>query len=116
MGPRWIGPYYGPRGVWAREFTGGLVSMNLKGSRPQILTAMDLGGDTLWKRISGANVTNATGGITLQLQDYDGIILLRHRPAYGKIYATPTRHRRPRLLFNRPYASFAMNISPFRPI
>jgi hypothetical protein len=74
---------YGPMGVWAREFDGGIAIMNPKGNGPVTLTIRDLGG-RIWKHFQGTEdpVTNngqdVTGSITLA--DRDGIILLRRHP------------------------------------
>src|SRR6185312_147042 len=71
---------YGPYGVWAREFQGGIAILNPKGNGPQTITLQDLGGFR-WKHINGSqdpetnNGQNVTGSITLA--DRDGIILLR---------------------------------------
>jgi hypothetical protein len=76
-GPRWA---YGPLGVWAREFAGGIAIVNPKGNGPQTITFQDLGG-AQWKHFNGTQdpATNdgqdITGDITLA--DRDGIILLR---------------------------------------
>lgn len=78
---RWTGSGHGTLGVWAREFANGLVILNPIGNGPVTITTTDLGGSTLWKRISGTqaptinNGQNVTSSITLQ--DRDGIILLR---------------------------------------
>jgi hypothetical protein len=71
---------YGPLGVWAREFEGGIAILNPKGNGPQTITLQDLGGFR-WKHINGSqdpgtnNGQNVSGSITLS--DRDGIILLR---------------------------------------
>jgi hypothetical protein len=76
-GPRWN---YGPLGVWAREFAGGIAILNPKGNGPQTLTLDDLGG-ARWKHLSGTqdpatnNGQNIMDNITLA--NRDGIILLR---------------------------------------
>jgi hypothetical protein len=74
---------YGPLGVWAREFEGGIAIMNPKGNGPVTLTIQDLGGQR-WKHFYGSqdpetnNGQDVTGSITLA--DRDGIILLRRHP------------------------------------
>lgn len=71
---------YGPYGVWAREFQGGIAILNPKGNGAQTITLQDLGGYQ-WKHINGSqdpainNGQDVTGSITLA--DRDGIILLR---------------------------------------
>jgi hypothetical protein len=81
---------YGPYGVWAREFQGGIAIMNPKGNGPQTITLRDLDG-YLWKHMSGSqnpetnNGQDVTGSITLA--DRDGIILLRRGYQH---HTTPT--------------------------
>ncbi|HYD83199.1 MAG TPA: putative glycoside hydrolase, partial [Opitutus sp.] len=77
-GPRW--PTKGTHGLWAREFSGGLVLMNPKGNGSQTVTISELGGNTVWKHIDGTQAavndgSNVTGNITLAARD--GLILLR---------------------------------------
>jgi len=74
---------YGPLGVWAREFEGGIAIMNPKGNGPVTLTIHDLGGQ-IWKHFLGTedpdtnDGQDVTGSITLA--DRDGVILLRRHP------------------------------------
>jgi hypothetical protein len=74
---RWA---YGPLGVWARNFSGGIAIVNPKGNGSQTLSLQDLGGPA-WKKIKGTqdpttnNGQDVDGSITLA--DRDGIILLR---------------------------------------
>lgn len=76
-GPRWA---YGPLGVWAREFEGGIAIVNPKGNGTQTVAFQDLGGPQ-WKHFKGTQdpVTNdgqeIFGDITLA--ERDGVILLR---------------------------------------
>ena len=84
---------YGPLGVWAREFEGGIAIMNPKGNGPVTLTIQDLGGQR-WKHFLGTedpdtnNGQDVTGSITLA--DRDGVILLRrHSLRDGKNHAVP---------------------------
>jgi len=74
---------YGPLGVWAREFEGGIAIMNPKGNGPVTLTIQDLGGYK-WKHLLGTqdpgtnNGQDVTDSITLS--DRDGVVLLRRHP------------------------------------
>ena len=74
---------YGPLGVWAREFEGGIAIMNPKGNGPVTLTIEDVGGER-WKHFYGSedpktnNGQDVTGSITLA--DRDGVVLLRRHP------------------------------------
>jgi hypothetical protein len=74
---------YGPLGVWAREFEGGIAIMNPKGNGPVTLTIQDLGGQ-IWKHFLGTQdpVTNNGQDVTdsITLADRDGVILLRRHP------------------------------------
>ena len=75
--PRWT---YGPMGVWAREFDGGIAIVNPKGNGTQTITFEDLGGPQ-WKHFKGTQdpVTNNGQDIfgDITLSERDGIILLR---------------------------------------
>jgi hypothetical protein len=74
---------YGPLGVWAREFDGGIAIMNPKGNGPVTLSIKDLGGQ-LWKHFLGAEDPDTNNGQdvtdSITLADRDGIILLRRHP------------------------------------
>lgn len=74
---------YGPLGVWAREFEGGIAIMNPKGNGPVTLTLHDLGGH-IWKHFLGTEdpTTNNGQDVTdsITLADRDGVILLRRHP------------------------------------
>jgi hypothetical protein len=74
---------YGPLGVWAREFQGGIAIMNPKGNGPVTLTIQDLGGQ-IWKHFLGTEdpATNNGQDVTdsITLADRDGVILLRRHP------------------------------------
>jgi hypothetical protein len=71
---------YGPLGVWAREFEGGIAIMNPKGNGPVTLTIQDLGGQ-LWKHFQGTEDLDTNNGQdvknSITLADRDGVILLR---------------------------------------
>ncbi|HEU5080165.1 MAG TPA: hypothetical protein VFT72_13210 [Opitutaceae bacterium] len=68
-------------GVWAREFTHGIVLLNPKGNLQKTITPTELPGN--WKRILGTQDPGTNNGHTLTasepvvLADRDGIILLR---------------------------------------
>lgn len=74
---------YGPLGVWAREFEGGIAIMNPKGNGPVTLTIQDLGGQ-IWKHFLGTEDPETNNGQdvtdSISLADRDGIILLRRHP------------------------------------
>jgi hypothetical protein len=74
---------YGPLGVWAREFDGGIAIMNPKGNGPVTLTLHDLGGE-LWKHFLGTEDPDTNNGEdvtdSITLADRDGVILLRRHP------------------------------------
>lgn len=74
---------YGPEGVWAREFEGGIAIMNPKGNGPVTLTIQDLGGQ-IWKHFLGSEDPDTNNGQdvtdSVTLADRDGIILLRRYP------------------------------------
>lgn len=84
---------YGPLGVWAREFEGGIAIVNPKGNGPVTLTIQDLGGQ-LWKHFLGTedpevnNGQDVTSSITLA--DRDGVILLRRHPLRNGNNLVPT--------------------------
>jgi hypothetical protein len=68
------------KGVWAREFTGGLVILNPRGNGPRDITLAELGG-SIWKRIQGTQAPSINTGLdvtgNISLADRDAIILLR---------------------------------------
>jgi hypothetical protein len=87
---------YGPLGVWAREFEGGIAIMNPKGNGPVTLTIQNLGGQ-IWKHFLGTedpdtnDGQDVTGSITLT--DRDGVILLRRHPLRdGKNHLAPNKN------------------------
>jgi hypothetical protein len=75
--PRWA---YGPLGVWAREFEGGMTIVNPKGNGPQTITFEDMGG-ARWKHLNGTQDPETNDGQEIMgditLANRDGIILLR---------------------------------------
>lgn len=74
---------YGPLGVWAREFEGGIAIMNPKGNGPVTISLEDLGGP-IWKHFLGTEDPETNDGRdvreSITLADRDGIILLRRYP------------------------------------
>lgn len=74
---------YGPYGVWAREFEGGIAIVNPKGNGPVTLSIQDLGGQH-WKHFQGTEDPDVNNGQdvtdSITLADRDGVILLRRHP------------------------------------
>lgn len=84
---------YGPLGVWAREFEGGIAIMNPKGNGPVTLTIQDLGGQC-WKHFLGTEDPDTNNGQdvtdSITLADRDGVILLRrHSLRDGENHVVP---------------------------
>lgn len=82
--PRWGAK--GPLGIWAREFDGGIVILNPQGNGARTLTGTELGGNGLWKRISGSGVNNGalvTTSTTLSFGDVADVAGTPRRPGYG---------------------------------
>lgn len=84
---------YGPLGVWAREFEGGIAIVNPKGNGPVTLTIQDLGGQ-IWKHFLGTEDPDTNNGEdvtdSITLADRDGVILLRRHPLRNGNNLVPT--------------------------